>query len=401
MAADDLSSLNEPAREAEVRRRAREDAARPFDLAHGPPFRASLLRLADDEHVLLICMHHIVSDGWSMDVLYHELSTLYGAFAESAETPLAPLAVQYADFAVWQREHLRGAALEGQIAYWKAHLAGAPALLELPADHPRPAVQTYRGAREPVELSAALLERLEALARREGATLYMVLLGAFQALLGKYAGSEDVVVGSPIAGRTRAETEALIGFFVNTLVLRTDLGGDPSFRDLLGRVRRTTLAAYEHQDVPFERLVAELEPERSMGHAPLFQVLFALQNAGGSRAVLPGLAVRATEPELDTAKFDLALGLEAHDGGLRGVLEYATDLFERATIRRMLTHLERVLEQVADHADRPLSALELVDADERAWLVRAGAGIDADDGADRSIGELFQEQAARTPGAVA
>ncbi|HLM67874.1 MAG TPA: condensation domain-containing protein, partial [Longimicrobium sp.] len=353
LAVDEVPALDE----AEVRRRAREDAERPFDLARGPLFRASLLRLADDDHVLLICMHHIVSDGWSLGVLFGELSTLYGAYTDGSDSPLPELAVQYADFAVWQREHLRGEVLEGQIAYWKAKLAGAPALLELPTDHARPAVQSYRGAAVPVEFSASLLARLEALGRREGATLYMVLLGAFQALLGKYAGTDDLVVGSPIAGRTRAETEALIGFFVNTLVLRTDLGGDPSFREVLGRVRTTTLAAYEHQDVPFERLVAELEPERSMSHAPLFQVLFTLQNTGGSFPGLAGLRTEGVEPELATAKFDLALGLEAYDGGLRGSVEYSTDLFERATIVRMLGHLERVLEQVAEDADAPISTL--------------------------------------------
>ncbi|HLM68165.1 MAG TPA: condensation domain-containing protein, partial [Longimicrobium sp.] len=226
LAVENLSALDEAGREAEVRRRAGKDAARPFDLASGPLLRASLLRLADDDHVLLICMHHIVSDGWSLDVLFGELSALYGAFAGGSDSSLPELAVQYADFAVWQREHLRGEVLDGQVAFWKSQLAGAPALLELPTDHPRPAVQTYRGTREPVELPASLLQRLEALGRREGATLYMVLLGAFQVLLSKYSGAQDVVVGSPIAGRTRGETEALIGFFVNTLVLRTQLAGD-------------------------------------------------------------------------------------------------------------------------------------------------------------------------------
>ncbi|HYH82759.1 MAG TPA: condensation domain-containing protein, partial [Longimicrobium sp.] len=279
LAADDLSRLAEAEREAEMRRRASEEAARPFDLAAGPLFRASLLRLGEDDHVLLLSMHHIVSDEWSMGVLSRELSVLYEAYRGGRESPLPELAVQYADYAAWQREQLEGAALDRQLGYWRERLADAPALLELPTDHPRPAVQTFRGAHERAELSLELLERLEALGRSEGATLNMVLLGAFQVLLSKYSGSEDVVVGSLGAGRTRKEVEATIGFFVNTLVLRTDLSGDPGFREVLRRAREVTLGAHEHQEVPFERLVAELQPERSLSHTPLFQVMFALQNA--------------------------------------------------------------------------------------------------------------------------
>ncbi|HST58339.1 MAG TPA: condensation domain-containing protein, partial [Longimicrobium sp.] len=234
---EDLSGLGEAGREAAVRQRAGEEARRPFDLAAGPLFRAVLLRLGGEDHVLLLSMHHVVSDGWSMGVLFRELSALYAAYREGRESPLPELAVQYADYAVWQREQLEGEVLDRQLAYWRERLAGAPALLELPTDHPRPAVQTFRGAHEQVELSLELLERLQALGRSEGATLYMTLLAAFQVLLSRYSGSDDIVVGSPIAGRTRKETEELIGFFVNTLVLRTDLRGDPSFREVLGRVR--------------------------------------------------------------------------------------------------------------------------------------------------------------------
>ncbi|MFL5539299.1 MAG: condensation domain-containing protein, partial [Longimicrobiaceae bacterium] len=279
--AEDLSGLGEAEREEAVRRRFAEEAGRAFDLSAGPLFRAALLRLGAEDHVLLLSMHHIVSDGWSTGVLFRELWALYAAYREGGESPLPELPVQYADYAVWQREQLTGEALDRQLSYWRERLAGAPELLELPTDHPRPAVQTYRGATVPVGLSLELLERLQALGQSEGATLYMTLLGAFQVLLGKYAGSGDVVVGSPIAGRTRGEVEGLIGFFVNTLVLRTDLGGDPSFRKVLRRVREATLGAYEHQEVPFEKLVAELQPERSLSHSPLFQVLFTLQNAGG------------------------------------------------------------------------------------------------------------------------
>ncbi|HYH79478.1 MAG TPA: amino acid adenylation domain-containing protein, partial [Longimicrobium sp.] len=299
---EDLSGLGDADREAAVRRRAREEAARPFDLSAGPLFRAALLRLGEEGHVLLLSMHHIVSDGWSMGVFFRELSALYAAYREGGESPLPELPVQYADYAVWQREQLEGEVLDRQLAYWRERLAGAPDLLELPTDHPRPAVQTFRGATVPVDLSPELLERLQALGRSEGATLYMTLLGAFQVLLSKYSGSEDVVVGSPIAGRTRGEVEELIGFFVNTLVLRTDLSGDPSFREVLRRVGEVTLGAYEHQEMPFEKLVAELQPERSLSHSPLFQVMFTLQNAGGGGGALAGLNVSGVGAELESAK---------------------------------------------------------------------------------------------------
>ncbi|MET0396582.1 MAG: amino acid adenylation domain-containing protein, partial [Longimicrobiaceae bacterium] len=277
---EDLSGLGEADREAALGRRAGHEARRAFDLAAGPLFRAALLRLGAGDHVLLLSMHHIVSDGWSMGVLFRELSALYAAYREGGESPLAEPGVQYADYAVWQREQLAGEALDRQMAYWKARLAGAPELLELPTDRPRPPVRTYRGATVPLDLPLDLLDRLQRLGRSEGATLYMTLLGAFQVLLSRYGGSEDVVVGSPIAGRTRGEVEGLIGFFVNTLVLRTDLSGDPSFRAVLGRVREATLGAYEHQEVPFEKLVAELQPERSLSHSPLFNVMFTLQESG-------------------------------------------------------------------------------------------------------------------------
>ncbi|HEY0022719.1 MAG TPA: amino acid adenylation domain-containing protein [Longimicrobium sp.] len=398
----DLSHLPEAAREAQVQRElVAETAERPFDLAAGPLFRVTLLRLGAEEHVLLLSMHHVVSDGWSMGVLYRELSSLYAAYRDGRESPLPELAVQYADFAVWQREQLEGAALERQLSYWRERLAGAPELLELPTDRPRPAVQTYRGAMVPVELSLELAERLQALGRSEGATLYMTLLSAFQVLLGKYAGSDDVVVGSPIAGRTRKETEALIGFFVNTLVLRTDLSGDPSFREVLRRAREVTLGAYENQEVPFERLVAELQPERTLSHAPLFQVLLTLQNAGGGGAALPGVVVSGVEAERASAKFDLSLVLTATPRGLRGGVTYSTDLFERGTIERMIGHLERVLEQVAADADVRLSRLALAGPEERDRVVVEWNRTEAEYPRDASIHALFEAQAERTPAAAA
>ncbi|HEX2187603.1 MAG TPA: amino acid adenylation domain-containing protein, partial [Longimicrobiaceae bacterium] len=398
---EDLSSRGEAEREAEVRRRASEDATQPFDLPAGPLFRLKLLRLGEEEHVLLVCMHHVVCDEWSLGVLFRELSALYSAYLEGGESPLPELPVQYADYAVWQREQLQGEALERQLSYWKEHLAGAPALLELPLDHPRPAVQGSRGARERAELPRELLERLAALGRSEGATLFMTLLGAFQVLLSRYGGSDDVVVGSPIAGRTRRETEELIGFFVNTLVLRTDLSGAPTFREVLRRVRDVTLEAYEHQEVPFERLVEELQPQRSLGHAPLFQVMFVLEGADPVGGGLPGVEVQGLGAESGTSKFDLTLSVAAHPDGLGAGLEYDTELFERGTIVRMLEHLERVLEQVAGDADLPLPAMALLGEAERRQLLEAWNRTEAGYPAERCVHELFEAQVERTPEAVA
>jgi amino acid adenylation domain-containing protein len=398
---EELSSLSDADREAAVGRRAGEEARRAFDLSAGPLFRAVLLRLGAEEHVLLLTVHHIVSDGWSMGVLYRELSALYEAYRQGGESPLPELAVQYADYAVWQREQLSGEGLDRQLAYWRERLADAPALLELPTDHPRPPVQTFRGAHEQIELPLELLERLQALGRSEGATLNMTLLAAFQVLLSKYSGSDDIVVGTPAAGRTRKEIEATIGFFVNTLVLRTDLGGNPTFGEVLRRVRKATLGAHEHQEVPFERLVAELQPERSLSHSPLFQVMFALQNVVGHGVALPGLQASEVGAELASVKFDLFLTAKATAQGLRVGLTYSTDLFERGTVERMLGHLSRVLEQVAADAGVRLSRLELLGEAERALVLEEWNRTDAEYPADRCIHQLFEVQAARTPDAVA
>jgi amino acid adenylation domain-containing protein len=406
---EDLSGLGKADREVEVERRTSEEATRSFDLAAGPLFRAVLLRLAEKSHVLLLSMHHIVSDGWSMGVFYREFLALYDAYLEGRESPLPELGVQYADYALWQREHLRGDRLERQLSYWRERLAGAPELAELPTDHPRPAVQTFRGASERIELPGEMLQRLRALGRSEGATLFMVVLSAFQVLLSKYSGSEDIVVGTPIAGRTRNEVAGLIGFFVNTLVLRTDLGGDPSFREVLRQVQEVTLGAYEHQELPFAKLVAELQPERSLSHSPLFQVEFTLDDIeeAGRGAAEPS-AESSSESSTEggdsgsaVAKFDLALALMASRRGLAGGLIYSTDLFERGTIERMVGHLGRVLEQVAANADVRLSELELLGEAERALVLEEWNRTEAEYPADRCIHELFEAQAARTPGAVA
>ena len=274
----DISRLPEGEREVEVRRQATDEAALSFDLDRGPLIRARLLRLGEQEHILFLTMHHIVFDGWSEGILFQELSVLYDSFSAGQSSPLSPLPIQYADFAVWQRQWLQGEVSDSQLAYWKKQLAGV-SVLELPTDHPRPPVQTFRGSKRCFFVPKSLTERLKALSREEGTTLFMTLLAAFQTLLHRYTGKDEIIVGSPVAGRNRTDIEGLIGFFVNTLILRTDFCGDPNFRELLGRVRKVALDAYAHQDLPFEKLVEELHPQRNSSHSPLFQVLFVLQNA--------------------------------------------------------------------------------------------------------------------------
>jgi len=295
----DLGPLPEGKRAPEVQRLASEAAQRPFNLHRGPLARAMLLQLSDQEHVLLLTLHHLVSDAWSRGVFNHELTALYDAFAAGRPSPLSALLLQYADFAIWQREWLQGPVLECQLQYWKQRLAGVP-VLDLPCDHPRPAVETHRGTRAAFKLSQRLSASLATLARQEGVTLYMTLLAAFQTLPARYTGQDDIAVGSPIAGRTRAEFEGLIGLFVNTLVMRSDLSGDPTFRELLHRVREVALGAYAHQEIPFERLVEEMAPTRSLSHSPLFQVMFVLQNTPYQTLELADLSLEPMEVDSDT-----------------------------------------------------------------------------------------------------
>jgi amino acid adenylation domain-containing protein len=397
----DLRGLPEDEREAEARRLAAQEAGRPFDLARGPLLRAALLRLGDGEHVLLLTLHHIVGDDWSTGILLKELKALYGAFVEGAPSPLSEPPIQYGDFAAWQRKWLDGEELARHLSYWKQKLAGSPGPLELPTDRPRPQVFSHRGARLSTVLSKALADRLKALSRQEGATLYMTLLAAWQALLARYAGQADVVVGSPIANRTRAETEGLIGFFANTLAMRTDVSGDPTFRELLARVREGALGAYAHQDLPFERLVEELAPERNLGRNPLFDVLFVLQNAPGGAASLSGLTLRPwTTPELHT-RFDLEVYLREKRAGLACYFVYGTDLFDADTVRGMIRHYEGLLERVADDPEGRLSKLLALPAPEWRRVVVEWNATEAEYDAPACVHELFEEQSARTPDAVA
>ena len=395
---EDLSGMDLPRREEVLGRRVADEAARPFDLHAGPMFRARLLRLGQEEHALLLSMHHILSDGWSQGVLLREMWAAYAALRQGNPSPLPELAVQYADFAAWQRNELRGARLERQLAYWRDRLAGAPELLELPTDHPRPLAPSFRGATVPVRVPPAVADGLRALQHAEGATAYMVMLAAFQLLLSRYAGVGDVVVGSPASGRPRKDVEGLIGLFVNTLVVRTDLSGDPSFRALVRRVRDGVLEDFGHQEMPFERLVAELRPDRSPGHSPLFQVLFQLNNEDDLAS--DGLRVAGLAGARQVSPFDLSLILEAHAGSIAGILEYSLDLWEPATAARMVEHLQRVLEQVSADPDRPCSRVELAGPAERASL-SAWNRTAAPYAAGRCIHQLFQAQVERTPDAVA
>ncbi|MEW5928283.1 MAG: amino acid adenylation domain-containing protein [Gemmatimonadota bacterium] len=382
-----------------ARRAFAEEARRPFDLAGEALFRFRLLRVAAEEHALLLVVHHAVADGWSMGILFRELTALYPAFAAGQGSPLPEPALQYPDFALWQRGWMRGAVLDRQLAFWRDRLAGAPPVLELPTDFPRPPVQSFRGAVHRFVLPAELAERLHALTRREGATLFMGLLAAFQALLARYARQDEVVVGSPIAGRTRVEVEGTLGNFVNVLPLRADLGDDPSFRALLARVREATLGAYQHQDVPLERVVEELRIHRELARNPLFQAVFVLQNAPMDRADLPGVALRLELGDTGTAKFDLTLTLEETPDGLRGRLEYATDLFSRATAVRFAGHFGVLLEAAAADPDAPVAALPVLTPEERRALTAPPARPSPRP--EKTLHERFAEAAARFPDAVA
>ncbi|HEV3468924.1 MAG TPA: amino acid adenylation domain-containing protein [Pyrinomonadaceae bacterium] len=394
LAAVDLSDAPHEGAAERARRLAAEAARRPFDLTQAPLLKPLLIRLGEEEHVLSLTMHHIVCDGWSLGVFARELGALYNAFSLGSPPQLPELPVQYADFAAWQRERLSGELLESQLAYWRRQLDGQVSPLELPADRPRTAARTRAGARRQITLAKSLTEALKELSRREGATLFMTLLAAFQALLHRYTGRDDVTVGAPIANRTRSEVEPLIGFFVNTLLMRTSFAGDPTFRELLARVRETALGAYAHQDLPFEKLVEELQPERGLGRTPLFNVSFALQNAPAVALRLRGLTAEPLELDRAASKFDLNFQMSEEAGALRASATYATDLFEPATVERMLGHFRTLLEAVAADPARRVSELPLLTDAERRQLI-----FEWNDTATpyprRSVKELFEAQAER------
>nr|MDZ8007589.1 condensation domain-containing protein [Nostoc sp. DedSLP05]MDZ8102661.1 condensation domain-containing protein [Nostoc sp. DedSLP01] len=342
-----------------------QEAIRPFDLAKGALIRATLVVLSQTEHILIVCMHHVVSDAWSMGVFVEELAALYKAYSQGEPSPLAPLPIQYADFAIWQRNWLQGDVLQTQLSYWEQQLKDAPASLSLPTDRPRPAVQTFSGGNQPFALSLELTDSLVKLSQQQGCTLFMTLLAAFDTLLYRYTGQEDILVGSPIANRDRSEIEGLIGFFVNTLVMRTSLAGNPSFNELLSRVREVALGAYAHQDLPFEMLVEALQPERDLSHTPLFQVMLVLQNAPMSSVELAGLTISPLQAENTTAKFDLTLFMQNTATGLVGVWEYNTDLFDASTIERMSGHFVTMLEGILANPQERISQLPILTASEQ------------------------------------
>jgi hypothetical protein len=361
----DATTFPEARREAEVMRLCVAEVSRPFELRQGPLLRAKLLRLGQEDHILAVTMHHIASDEWSVGVLLRELKTLYQALCSGTPSPLAELPIQYADYAIWQRELLSGEVLERQLDYWKNQLQGAPFLLELPADRPRPTTQSHRGAVVVQEFSKDLLHALRGLSRREGGSLFMTLMAAFQTLLHRYTGLNDILVGSAIAGRNRTELEGLIGFFVNTLVFRGDLSGNPSFRDLLGRTREVALGAYAHQDLPFEKLVGALHPERNLSHSPLIQVMFVLQNVPVETANLQGLEVSPVQLATESAQFDLTFEVHERAECLEVLAEFSTDLFDESRITRMLGHYQVLLEGIVGNPDRRLAELPVLTGAER------------------------------------
>jgi amino acid adenylation domain-containing protein len=397
----DLRDLPPPARETRMLTLATEEAQRPFDLSRGPLMRATLLRLAEQEQVLLLTMHHIISDGWSAGILVREVAALYEAYTAGRPSPLPELPIQYADYALWQRNWLRGEVLEEQLSFWRQRLAGRLPALELPLDYTRPAVETFRGARIDFQLGEKLAESLKALSRSEGTTLFMTLLAAYNVLLYRYTGQPDILVATPVAGRNSLETEALMGFFVNTLVLRTDLGGNPPFRVLLGRVRQMMLESYAHGDLPFEKLVEELQPERDMSRNPLFQVMFVLQNAPLPPLELPELTMSVFEVDSGTSKFDLTLNMQEDERGLNGAFEYNTSLFKSETIERMIGHFQTLLRSIVENPEQHIDALSLLRGEERFRQLVEWNATRADYQQERCVHQLFEAQAERTPDASA
>lgn len=397
----DLSPLPEELRDHEIQRLALEEAVGPFNLQHGPVLRARLLRSAPDDHILLIVLHHIVGDRWSAGILAEEMEALYAAYVQGEPSPLVELPVQYGDFSTWQREWLQGPELEKQASYWRGQLAGAPAMLELPTDRPRPPLLTHKGATQAGLLPKGLVDKLTALSQSEGVTLFMTLLAALQTLLGRYSRQDDIVVGSPIAGRNNTEVEQLIGFFVNTLALRTDLSGNPAFRELLVRVKETTLDAYAHQDIPFEKLVEELQPERSLSYQPIFQVVFALQNAPQRSLELAGLQLERLPLHQGTSAFDMSWFATNVPEGMHIRVEYNVSLFDPATVGRAIGHLQNLLEAIVENPDQHIGEIKLLAVEERRQVEKASNGPRIDYPRERSLHQFIEEQVERTPDAAA
>lgn len=393
----DLLELTEAEREAAALKRATLEAMRPFDLSRGPLLRASLLKLGEQDHMLLLTLHHIISDGWSMGVLIRELVALYEAFSRCCPSPLQDLPIQYGDFAIWQREWLQGEVLERQLSYWKRQLGTDLPILQLPTDRPRPVVQTFRGGQLLFALPGSLTASLKSLSRAHEVTLFITLMSAFNVLLCRYTGQQDITVGTTIANRNVAETELLIGCLVNTLVIRTDLTGGPSFRELLRRVNVVAWEAYAHQDLPFEKLVEELQPTRDLSHNVLFQTMLSLDNAPTSALKLPGLTLSRIDIDRGTALFDLLLLVEETEQGLRGVMQYNTDLFDAVTVERMLAHFRTLLQSAITAADESILKLPMLAEAERFQLLVEWNDTRFPYSGDECIHQMFEAQAERTP----
>ena len=397
----DLRSLPETERSREVERLIAAEAKLAFDLSQAPLLRAKLLHLSDSNWVLLLSTHHIIFDAWSMGIFIQELATFYQAFCTGKPSPLPELSVQYADFASWQRQWLQGEVLETQLAYWKKQLGGNLPVLNLPTDRPRSAVQTFRGAVHKFTIPKAIAEEIAQLSQREKATLFMTLLAAFKTLIYRYTGQEDILVGSPIANRNRREIEEVIGLFANTLVFRTNLSSNPTFKELLGRLREVALGAYNHQDLPFEKLVEIIHHERDLSHNPLFQVLFSLRNVRTPQIKLPGLTLSSLEIERKTARFDLALDLEEGLEGINATLEYSQDLFDASTARRIAGHFLTLLESIAANPEQRISHLPILTKPEQQQLLFEWNNTQSNFPQDKCIHELFEAQTERTPDAIA
>ena len=396
----DLRSCRGIDRESEAHRLLTDVIRRPFDLSRDLLLRVLLLRLAEEEHILLFVQHHIASDGWSTSIFWRELTALYEAFTSGRPDPLSELPIQYADYALWQRDRLSGETLESQLAYWRKQLENL-APLQLTPDRARPGAHDYAGDRQTFLIPQEVTDGLRRLSRDEGVTLFMTLLAAFQTLLHRYTGQNDIAVGSPIAGRTHPEVEGLIGFFVNTLVLRAEVSGHLTFRQFLARVREVAWGAYQHQELPFEKLVAELQPDHNLGGNPLFQVIFAFQNVPRQTMALPGLEVSQVEVDSGTTKFDLALFMWEEHEGLRGRVQYSTALFDADTIERLLGHFETMLIGIVTNPDRRLSDLPLLTEREKHQILVEWNDTAIDYPKDQCIHKLFEEHVERDPDAVA
>src|SRR6266508_4253825 len=379
----------------------KEEARTPFDLSRGPLIRARLIRMGEQEYVFLLTQHHIVSDGWSMEILIQELNTLYRAFQEQRPAPLPPLAIQYPDYAAWQREWLSGERLQRQSDYWRQALADAPTLLELPTDRPRPQRQSFAGAYVSIRIDGKLTKALKQLSAQQGTTLFMTLLAAWAAVLSRLSGQDDVIIGTPSANRGRKETEGLIGFFVNTLAMRINLGNEPTVTELLAEVRAATLAAQDHQDLPFEQLVEIVQPPRRLNNTPLFQVLFAWDS---NEKILPEFPEVSSEPlgaGYSFAKYDLRLDLHEKDDVILGGMNYATALFDEATIKRHCGYLLEMLKAMVVNVEQPVAEMNLLLPEERRLLLEEWNATEAEYASQLCIHELFEEQVRKSPDAVA